>query len=153
MNMVRTIAAVAAAAGLAGCIQLKTESEIKPIHITMDVNLKVDKGLDSAFAEERKGASVQRGGEYSKIRALLDRKVAGFTNLAMLEARAGATEEDRILLAESNIRRRRRFEEVAKESGASLETVQRRHMSKLRTSIPAGSGVWMQADDGSWLQR
>ena len=32
----------AAAVCAAGCIQVKTESEIKPIHITMDVNLKVD---------------------------------------------------------------------------------------------------------------
>ncbi len=29
-----------------GCIKLKTEHEIKPIHITMDVNLKVQKELD-----------------------------------------------------------------------------------------------------------
>ena len=37
--------ALAAAAALCiagGCIQVKTESEIKPIHITMDVNLKVE---------------------------------------------------------------------------------------------------------------
>ena len=31
--------AAAAAMCAGGCIQLKTESEIKPIHITMDVNL------------------------------------------------------------------------------------------------------------------
>lgn len=29
-----------------GCISLKTEHEIKPIHITMDVNLKVQKELN-----------------------------------------------------------------------------------------------------------
>ena len=44
--------AAAAAMCAGGCIQLKTESEIKPIHITMDVNLKVDKDLDKAFADE-----------------------------------------------------------------------------------------------------
>lgn len=29
-----------------GCLSLKTEHEIKPIHITMDVNLKVQKELN-----------------------------------------------------------------------------------------------------------
>ncbi len=34
-------------AGLApGCLSIKTEHEIKPIHITMDVNLKVQKELE-----------------------------------------------------------------------------------------------------------
>ncbi|HNX34425.1 MAG TPA: hypothetical protein PKM57_07350 [Kiritimatiellia bacterium] len=31
---------------LGGCISVKTEHEIKPIHITMDVNLKVQKELE-----------------------------------------------------------------------------------------------------------
>jgi hypothetical protein len=29
-----------------GCISVKTQHEIKPIHITMDVNLKVQKELE-----------------------------------------------------------------------------------------------------------
>ena len=29
-----------------GCLSVKTEHEIKPIHITMDVNLKVQKELE-----------------------------------------------------------------------------------------------------------
>ena len=34
--------------GLAsGCLSMKTEHEIKPIHITMDINLKVDRQLDT----------------------------------------------------------------------------------------------------------
>jgi len=35
---------MALAAG--GCLSVKTEHEIKPIHITMDVNLKVQKELE-----------------------------------------------------------------------------------------------------------
>ena len=30
-----------------GCLSLKTEHEIKPIHITMDINLKIDRQLDN----------------------------------------------------------------------------------------------------------
>jgi len=31
---------------VSGCLSIKTEHEIKPIHITMDVNLKVQKELE-----------------------------------------------------------------------------------------------------------
>ena len=30
-----------------GCLSMKTEHEVKPIHITMDINLKVDRQIDS----------------------------------------------------------------------------------------------------------
>ena len=134
----------------AGCIQVKTESEIKPIHITMDVNLKVDKQLDSAFAEE-KGARPQ--GDFKEIKAMLDRQAAGVSNRAMLEAREKATDDDRILIAEANVKRLKRFQGIAKDSGVSLETVQKRYALKMRERIPANSGVWYQDDAGKWLQK
>ena len=34
-----------------GCLSVKTQHEIKPIHITMDINLKVDKELDDFFGD------------------------------------------------------------------------------------------------------
>ncbi len=37
---------VTAATVAGGCLSVKTEHEIKPIHITMDVNLKVQKELE-----------------------------------------------------------------------------------------------------------
>jgi len=49
-----------AAAALTGCStqhEIKTESEIKPIHITIDVNVKVDKALDDYFGDLDKAAS------------------------------------------------------------------------------------------------
>lgn len=39
------LASVASIVG--GCLSIKTEHEIKPIHITMDVNLKVQKDLEN----------------------------------------------------------------------------------------------------------
>ena len=36
-----------AASIVGGCLSIKTEHEIKPIHITMDVNLKVQKDLEN----------------------------------------------------------------------------------------------------------
>ena len=138
----------AAAVCAAGCIQVKTESEIKPIHITMDVNLKVDKDLDRAFADEDQ---QKPKGNYKAVKEMVDRKVAGFTNRAMLEERTGATDDDRILIAEENAKRMKRFSEIAKSNGTTLETVQKRYAAKIREKIPAGS--WYQDDAGKWQQK
>ena len=142
--------AAAALLATAGCFSVKTESEIKPIHITMDINLKVDKELDKAFADENQ---QKPQGNFVAIKEMLDRKAAGITNRAMLEARDKATDADHLLIAESNARRLKRFSDVAKSNGVSLESVQRRHAAKWREKVPAGSGVWYQDDAGKWLQK
>ena len=150
MNIRTSLLVSATLLSAAGCFTVKTESEIKPIHITMDVNLKVDKELDKAFADEN---MKKPKGNFTEVKALLDRKVAGVTNKAMLEAREGATDDDKILIAESNARKLKRFNEIAKSSGVALETVQKRSAKKFAEKIPAGSGVWLQAEDGSWNQK
>lgn len=150
MNIRTSLLVSATLLSAAGCFTVKTESEIKPIHITMDINLKVDKELDKAFADEN---MKKPKGNFTEVKALLDRKVAGVTNKAMLEAREGATDDDKILIAESNARKLKRFNEIAKSSGVALETVQKRSAKKFAEKIPAGSGVWLQAEDGSWFQK
>lgn len=43
---------VASIAALAGCVQVKTDAiEVKPIHITVDVNVRVEKALDDFFGD------------------------------------------------------------------------------------------------------
>ncbi len=148
MKTAFTLTAAAAALCMAGCIQVKTESEIKPIHITMDVNLKVDKDLDKAFADE---SHQKPRGNFKAVKAMTDRGAAGMTNRAMLEERKGATDDDRILIAEENAKRMKRFSEIAKENKTTLEAVQKRYAAKMRTKIPAG--VWYQDDAGNWLQK
>ena len=138
----------AAALCMAGCIQVKTESEIKPIHITMDVNLKVDKDLDKAFADENQ---PKLKGNFKAIKEMTDRQVAGMTNRAMLDAREGATDDDRILIADENAKRMKRFSEIAKTNGTTLEAVQKRYAAKMRTKVP--SGTWYQDDSGKWVQK
>ena len=152
MNSTIRPAVLAASALLAavGCISVKTENEIKPIHITMDVNLKVDKELDKAFANED---MKKPQGDFKEIKALLDRKAAGINSKALLEARAGATDDDKILIAESNAKKLKRFNEIAKSSGVALEAVQKRSAKKIAEKIPSGSGVWLQTEDGSWSQK
>ena len=36
---------------LAGCVSVKTEHRVEPIHITMDVNVRLERALDDAFAD------------------------------------------------------------------------------------------------------
>ena len=143
----RTLAILAALCA-AGCFQVKTESEIKPIHITMDVNLKVDKDLDKAFADEDQ---QKPKGDFKAIKEMVDRQAAGITNRAMLEERTGATDDDRILIAEENAKRMKRFRDIAKENGTTLEVVQKRYAAKMREKILAGA--WYQDDSGKWLQK
>ena len=151
MNTKAAVISAAAVAAIAcGCIQLKTESEIKPIHITMDVNLKVDKELDRAFADE---SQKKPRGDFARLKTILDRKAAGISNIGMIEPREGASDDDRIFIAESNSRRLKRFEEVSRASGVKLETVQRRKAQKMRDDVPVRSGIWVQAEDGSWSQK
>ena len=133
-----------------GCLSVKTESEIKPIHITMDVNLSVDQKLNEAFGKEDRWP---QHGDFQAIKALLDRGAAGFNREALLEARDGATGDDRLLIAEDNARRMRRYHQIAKESGVTIEIVQARRAAQFADHVPAGSGVWIQAADGTWSQK
>jgi len=148
--MKNMLLAAVAAVSCCGCIQVKTESEIKPIHITMDINLKVDKELDKAFSDEN---MAKPQGHFKEVKDLLDRKVAGVNNKALLEARAGATDDDKILIAEANARRTKRFEEISKSSGVAVESVQKRSLKRFDEKVPAGSGVWIQSEDGAWRQK
>ena len=150
MNIRTSLLVSATLLSAAGCFTVKTESEIKPIHITMDVNLKVDKELDKAFADEN---MAKPKGDFAEIKALLDRKAAGINSRAMLEARDGATDDDRILIAEANAKKLKRFNQIAKDSGVALEAVQKRSAKKLAEKILAGSGVWLQSEDGTWSKK
>ena len=152
MNSTARLTLLASASLLAavGCISVKTENEIKPIHITMDINLKVDKEIDKAFADENQ---AKPQGAFKPVKEMLDRKVAGVNNKAMLEARAGATDDDKILIAESNARKMKRLNAIAKDSGVALEAVQKRSAKKFVEKIPVGSGVWYQDEAGTWLQK
>ena len=136
--------------GTIGGLSVKTENEIKPIHITMDINLKVDKEIEKAFADEDQ---AKPKGDFKSIKEMLDRKVAGVNNKAMLEARAGATDDDKILIAESNAHKMKRLNAIAKDSQTSLDAVQKRSAKKFVEKIPAGSGVWYQDEQGKWLQK
>jgi hypothetical protein len=50
--MLRLLVLLPLAAGLGGCLSLKTEPiEVKPIHITVDVNLKVEREVAGLLSD------------------------------------------------------------------------------------------------------
>jgi hypothetical protein len=51
-----------------GCVNIKTEPiEVKPIHITVDVNVKVDRALDDFFGDlDRKSSTLTPDTQSSK---------------------------------------------------------------------------------------
>ena len=149
MNKIAILAPLAVLTAV-GCISVKTESEIKPIHITMDVNLKVDKELDKAFADENQ---AKPKGNFKEVKDMLDRKVAGITAAGLFEARPTATDDDKILIAEENAKRMKRFSAIAKDSGVTVDAVQKRSAKRFVEKLPAGSGVWYQDNAGNWLQK
>lgn len=57
-----------AAMSVAGCFQVKTENEIKPIevkpiHITVDINVKIDRALDDFFGDLDEAATGGKTGK------------------------------------------------------------------------------------------
>lgn len=60
MNRPSLLAAALAPLLLVGCLNVKTEPiEVKPIHITVDVNVKVERALDDFFGDlDKKSATI-----------------------------------------------------------------------------------------------
>lgn len=129
------------------CLAVKTEHEVKPIHITMDVNLKVDKEIDKAFSENKRPEPPKR---FKDICALLDRKVVGLDNRGYIAARGELTDDEKLLVAEENEVRRKRYQEIAEKSGVSLEAAEKRGAAKSREYAPAGKGILYQDENGNW---
>ena len=130
-----------------GCLSVKTEHEVKPIHITMDVNLKVDKEIDQAFGENTRPKPPQR---FLDICALLDRHAVGIDNRGYIAPRADLTEDEKLLVDEENAVRRRRFREVAEKSGVSVDSAEKRGAARMRERAPSGKGILYQDENGAW---
>ena len=130
-----------------GCLSVKTEHEVKPISMTIDINLKVDKEIDKAFSENTHPQPPKR---FQDIIALLDRKVVGIDNHGYIAARGDLTDDEKLLVAEENDIRRRRYQEVADKNGVSLETAEKRGAARAREFVPAGKGILYQDENGNW---
>lgn len=131
----------------AGCLAIKTEHEVKPIQITMDVNLKVDKALEQDLEKERKAPPKH----VETVKDLFARGAVGMDNHGYFVVRGDLADAERDLVDDVNAQRRIRMKEIAEETGATRADVEKKRVEKMRERLAAGS--WMQDDAGAWIQK
>lgn len=140
--MKNTIAILLAAMAFAGCLSVKTEHEVKPIEINMNINLKMDKQIEEMVAAEK-----------PSIKELLDKGAIGIDNKAMLVPRGALTSAEFEHVTESNTKRKERIANVAKESGETYDAAAAATAAKFVERLPEGKGIWYQTAEGDWTQK
>ena len=146
--MKRTIPLLLLAAGLcAGCLAIKTEHEVKPIKIEMDVNLKVDKALDSAIENEQR----QKPAYFDKLQRMREEGKIGFDKNGSLVPRLELTDEETDTLEEASAAWTTKLAEIAKTEGKSLSEVRRGFAEKVFARMRAGT--WYKDESGAWQQK
>ena len=138
---------LALAGACAGCLAIKTEHEVKPIQITMDVNLKVDKALDEAIEHEQR----QKPAYFDELNRLRESGKVGFDRNGSLVPRLELTDAESDVLEEASAAWTTRLAEIAKKEGKSIAEVRRGFADKMFARMPAGS--WYQDESGAWVQK
>ena len=98
--MIRIPLLAVLAALCAGCLAIKTEHEVKPIKISMDVNLKVDKALESAIESEQRKPPAH----FAEIKSMVESGKIGFDRNGTLSPRLELTQEESDILEEEKQR-------------------------------------------------
>ena len=145
MNKLLLLPALAALG--AGCLAIKTEHEVKPIKISMDVNLKVDKELDSAIESEKR----QKPAYFDEIRRMQEEGKIGFDRNGSLVPRTELTAGESDTLEEAGAAWTTKLAEIAKKGGRSISEVRRSFAGKILERMPAGT--WYQDETGAWTQK
>ena len=131
----------------AGCLAIKTEHEVKPIQITMDVNLKVDKELEKEIEQEKKAPPKHM----AEIKAMGERGATGMDNRGYLAVRGELSDDEREIVEDANAKRRVRMGEIAEQTGAKRADVEKMRAEKMLEHLPAGA--WYQDAAGAWKQK
>ena len=145
--MPRLLLTALLAALCAGCLAIKTEHEVKPIKISMDVNLKVDKALDSAIESEQK----QKPAYFDAIQRMREEGKIGFDRNGSLVPRLELTGEESDTLEEATAAWTTKLAEIAKKEGKSIAEVRRGFAEKVFSRMRAGS--WYKDESGAWQQK
>ena len=127
----------------AGCLSVKTEHEVKPIEINMNINLKLDKQLEEMVGSEQR----------PDLKNLLDKGSVGIDNKAMIVPRGPLSTNEMEFVMEINKRRKERFETMAKENGSTYDDVAKSAAAKFVERLPADKGIWYQNAEGEWVQK
>lgn len=155
-----------------GCIQTKSEVEVKPIEvevkpmqISIDLNVKVDKALDQALDQAQKPAAVapdsEKGRIYASMRAsrnqvnaLRDAGKVGEGRNGLLAIRVEDSElntAEKLLVAQTNADRERLYGIIAGEQHTTPAFVAERRNARARER--AKTGAWLQDTDGNWSRK
>lgn len=146
-----------------GCIQ--TTHEIKPIHITMDVNLKVDKHLDDFFAkpveplltvaEQERSEREKTRIRFSERRPAIDAwKTKGVIGeafsgyLAFIEE--SADEDVHALVESDNADRKLVYTAIAEKESTTPELVGKLRAERIADRARAGD--YLMNAKGEWIQ-
>lgn len=123
-----------------GCQPVKIEHdvkpiEIKPIHITIDVNVKIDKDLDEFFTE------TQNASEHNKdllyIQSLVSEGYAKENDRGYIDYFGGDSLAKK-LIGEENKRRKNQYQKTADEQNTSIEAVEKNAGKKSRIAYRSG---------------
>lgn len=131
------------AAVFAGCLAVKTQHEVKPIEINMNINLKLDKQLEEMVAKE----------ERPTIKALMEKGVVGIDNKAMVVPRGQLSSAELEHVVEVNAKFKERLEAMARENGGTYDETAAAAAAKFVERLPEGKGLWYQKPDGEWTQK
>ncbi len=163
MNLKPVCGTVLVAAVVTGCTPtIKTQNEItvKPIQITLDVNLKVDQALSEEIAESTPAntAAMPDNERTRRFRRMMERRpqltqarkegLIGENNKGFLEARAELGSELKNVVAAENADRLTIFREVAKRENSTPEFVGERFAVRVAERVP--SGTLLQDSAGNW---
>lgn len=136
-----SLACVLAAVAVSGCLSIKTEHEIKPIQITMDINLKVDAQIDKALAENEK----------PDVKKLVQRGAVGIDNKLMLVPRGALNSDEMEAVMQANAKAKEFQAKIAEENNTTVEEIQKRGLAKVAERV--SPGAWYQEADGNWVQK
>lgn len=172
-SLIATVSALTAAT-LTGCFSHTVDVkpvEVKPVHITLDVNLKVDKELDNYFDESKSAepatstpATQPKQGEVDYSReAMIQRYKARKAVIADLKARGVVGENSNGLLAfvttkqeqesvvrEENRDRRQLYKLIAEKNNQTREVIGAR--AALRHAERAKAGEYLM-QNGEWKKK
>ncbi len=159
-----------AALGAAGCAPtIKTQNEItlKPVQVTVDVNvnLKVDQALTDALNEKKSGApangvDAERQARRQRFESRRDQlnawkleKKIGENNRGFIELRLAPSEvtgDVMMLITEENNDRTAMYQNIARSQNNTAEFVGQR--SAILRGQKAAKGTLVQQPDGSWTE-
>ncbi len=126
-NRIPLCMSLIALATLTGCLSVKTEHEIKPIQITMDVNLKTDKDLET-FLDQPGNEEVRerRRARRDAVIALVKKGMAEEGNDGYLIEKESADKAAVKVILQENTDRKVAYEMIARKNNQKVDDVAKR---------------------------